>query len=105
MNSVRGLQPWLMPYAEYLVYVANHYGWSPTITSTYRSRSAQARLYARYLSGASRFPAAPPGRSYHEYGRAFDLKLNDMSKLGELGELWRSWGGSWWASDPIHFQV
>lgn len=105
MNAYRGLQPWLIPYAEYLVSVGRYYRMSPRITSTYRSRATQARLYSAYLSGKSQFPAAPPGRSYHEYGRAFDMVTGNMRDLEYLGSVWLQLGGRWWKSDPIHFEA
>lgn len=82
------------------------------ITSTYRSRSEQTRLYRtrqRVLSGElpeseQPFPVAPPGTSYHEYGRAFDLKA-PIDRLIAAGRYWRSIGGTWDPSDPIHFQA
>lgn len=66
----------------------------------------QARLYRAYINGESQYPAAPPGTSYHEYGRAFDLKA-DKFILAYLGQVWTSWGGTWGAKfgDPIHFQA
>ena len=104
-DSMHGLAPWLQPAAEYLVYYAGAQGWNPRVTSIYRSPALQARLWRAYLSGQSRFPAAPPGQSWHQYHRAFDLVTTPMSKLTELGALWHRMGGSWWPSDPIHFQA
>jgi len=76
------------------------------VTSVARSSVTQARLYREYLAGKSTYPAAPPGRSYHEYGRAFDLKA-DPRILAYLGAVWSSWGGTWGAKfgDPIHFEA
>ena len=104
-DSMRGLQPWLMPYAEWLVYYASRNGWNPSVTSTYRSYAMQARLYRAYLGGRSRFPVAPPGKSWHQYGRAFDMVTTPMNRLNDLGAIWKRMGGSWWPSDPIHFQA
>lgn len=74
-----------------------------SLTSARRSRSEQTRLYARFLSGRSQYPAAPPGSSLHELGLAFDMTADN---LNELGALWQSWGGVWGGSvDPVHFQV
>lgn len=76
------------------------------VTSVRRSRARQAQLYADFLKGRSRYPAAPPGTSYHEFGRAFDLDTSDR-ELARLGRIWESWGGTWGArfGDPIHFQA
>lgn len=99
----RGMQPWLAPYAGYLIDVAQYNGLKPRITSVYRSRARQTQLYERYLQGKSKYPAAPPGRSYHEYGRAVDLSAENLAGLGAL---WQRMGGSWGGSrDPIHFQA
>jgi uncharacterized protein YcbK (DUF882 family) len=95
---IRGLQPWLEPYAAYLV------GLYPpaVVTSTYRSYSEQLRLWL--TRSRNPYPVAPPGRSYHQYGRAFDV-VAPQEILHQLGAVWRSWGGTWDASDPIHFQA
>jgi len=64
-------------------------------------------LYRRFLAGQSRFPAAPPGRSTHELGLAFDLWINDESQLSDLGQVWEQMGGTWGGHfrDPIHFEA
>lgn len=98
------LEPWLQPYAQYILDVAELNGLQPVITSTYRSYESQARLYQNYLAGRSRFPAAPPGRSLHEYRRAWDMVVTPRSALHDLGALWTSMGGRWGGTaDPIHF--
>lgn len=104
MASLRRLQPALFPWAQALVVVAIQNGLLPRITSTWRSTSQQARLYRRFLQGLSRFPAAPPGYSSHEYGWAFDLVTEPFESLADLGDVWRFWGGFWAESDPIHFE-
>ncbi len=80
------------------------------VTSALRTRAKQERLYADWISGKSLIPAAPPGRSLHEYGLAFDL-----ARLGEdpltdpllqwLGRVWEHWGGRYGGHrDPVHYQ-
>ena len=103
MNSLRELEPWLYAWARYLVQLAAPYG--AVVTSVRRSAAQQARLYHNFVVGASRYPAAPPGRSMHQVGRAFDLAASPWL-LAELGQLWESWGGRWGgrAGDPIHFE-
>ena len=100
-----GLQPWMRPYAEDLLWVANDNRLGPTILSVYRSNSKQRRLYRAYQSGRSSIPAAPPGRSLHNYGEAFDLKVPNPEDQQWLGEVWESWGGRWGGrfNDPNHF--
>jgi len=82
------------------------------ITSTYRSRFQQARLFRlrqRVLSGdlpvsAQPFPVAPPGRSVHQFRRAWDM-VADSGSLRRAGNYWRSVGGRWGEHDPIHFEI
>jgi len=102
MGIFSQLHPQFRPYAEHIFAVANHYGMAPKITSAYRSLSEQRRLYNRWLRGASPYPAAPPGRSYHNYGLAIDMVSTNNKALGEY---WQSLGGVWGGKrDPVHFQ-
>lgn len=107
--STAGLQPWLRPYADYLLDTARYNGVRVRITSVRRTRAQQAALYARYLRGESSLPAAPPGRSLHEHGLAFDVVFNDRWENNPwqyaLGDFWRRMGGSWSEIDPVHFYV
>lgn len=105
MNTMRGLEPWLIPYAEWLYLYAEQQGYHPRVTSTYRSWEQQRRLYASWRAGSSKFPAAPPGKSWHQYGRAFDMVTTPMRHLHKLGAVWKRMGGRWWPADPIHFEV
>lgn len=111
MASLRGLIPELREAAALLIAAGQEADSSLRVTSVRRSRAAQARLYRAYIEGRSRLPAAPPGRSMHERGLAFDLArplINPKEDplLIELGELWISWGGTWGgAVDPVHFSV
>jgi len=88
------------------VAVAN--GLHPRITSTDRSYAAQARLYRLYLArGRTGLPAAPPGSSKHEQGRAFDMVISDSRYYEPLARLWESWGGraGYRFNDPVHFEA
>ena len=104
-----GMVPELEPYADYLYTLAMQAGYRPTVTSVVRSRQKQAVLYQRYLRGQSSLPAAPPGSSYHEVGRAFDMVVaagKHSAQQAAVGRLWQSWGGTWGgARDPVHFQA
>lgn len=104
MNSLNELQPYIQPYAAELIRRFAPYGVS--ITSTYRAPWEQARLYANYLRGGSRYPVAPPGRSLHEYRRALDVFAPSWL-LPYMGQLWQYWGGRWggFERDPIHFEA
>lgn len=95
------------PFANWLYDVAGELGYRPVVTSTFRSIKKQASLYDRYQRGLSDLPAAPPGRSLHNYGLAFDLVVRGNHRgpeQAELGRIWKSIGGQWFASDPVHFQ-
>lgn len=99
-RTLNGLQRWLRPYAENLLSV-----FPPgtfRVTSVYRSMSDQARLYAN--RSRNPYPVAPPGRSKHNHGLAWDM-TGPPEMLRRAGEIWRAWGGRWFDSDPIHFEV
>ncbi len=104
MLGLDALIPELQPAARALVDLGSRAGINPRITSTIRSHSEQAKLYASFLRGGRRYPVAPPGTSAHEYGYAFDLVVDRDSDQADLGQVWQSWGGVWGASDPIHFE-
>lgn len=101
----KGMADWLAPYAGYLLDVLAFNGIPYTITSVYRSIEKQASLYERYLRGENAYPVAPPGRSYHNYGRAMDLSIPTPGVYAALGGLWREMGGTWSPTDEIHFQA
>lgn len=109
MIALKGLEPWLQPYAAYLLQVAAANGLNVQITSVRRSRQQQAALYARYLRGESDLPAAPPGTSDHELGLAFDLVVDHnyhSVNQERLGRFWQSMGGRWAGdADRVHFYV
>ncbi len=97
------VQWWLRPWALRLL--ANFP--ERRVTSSWRGWSEQYMLYRRYLMGQSVYPAAPPGRSYHNYGRAFDVDDADPEQLRAMGAMWESWGGRWGGrfGDSIHFEA
>ena len=102
MASLRELQPWLAPYAEWFFNYLEGRGEHPRVTSVHRSRQVQAVLFERWKRGATKFPVAPPGASWHEYRRAFDMVVDHPLQAGTL---WKRMGGSWWPGDEIHFQA
>lgn len=93
----RALVPGMRQAAQLLV---SMYNLRPT--SVYRSHTEQLRLWNNRHH--NKYPVAPPGTSYHEYRRAFDAVAPDHV-LRQAGATWRSWGGQWFESDPIHFQA
>ncbi len=106
MPGIDSLVPDLRPWATALGAAAAEAGLFPRFTSFRRSFAQQSRLYRRYLAGLTPYPVAPPGRSAHELGLAFDLVVSPMEGLSDLGSLWQSWGGVWGADrDPIHFEA
>ncbi len=111
MADLRSLDPRLYPYAKWLYDVAKFNSGKFVVTSAYRSPNQQAKLYNRWLSGASTIPAAPPCRSLHQYRLAFDLAQlgvdpHEDMLLPLLGQLWQSLGGVHGGSaDPVHFAV
>lgn len=72
MISLRGLHPNVRARAEWAHAIARYYGFTPTVTSGYRTWEAQKRLRARWERGESQFPANRPGDSAHNYGLAWD---------------------------------
>lgn len=105
-RALRTLRPELQPYAAALLQLLRQYQPNVYITSAKRSTRDQERLYIRFKSGLSRYPAAPPGTSKHEQGIAFDLGNCDPRLLKAAGLLWEKWGGRWGGrfKDAIHFE-
>ena len=102
MADLSALDSRFRPWAEALYSVARQYGLNPVVTSTKRSLATQRRLYRRWQSGQSPYPAAVPGTSLHEHGLAFDMWADDMAWLGKV---WEYWGGVWGGpTDPVHYQ-
>lgn len=100
-TSLDALDPRFRPWAVWLLQQAQ----GAQVTSTWRSRTQQRRLWRRSLNGTRAFPAAPPGQSKHQEGLAIDL-VADSAELSRLGAIWRKAGGIWGGSvDPIHFEA
>ena len=99
-DSLRGLQPWLRPYAHYVSDAFPRL----FITSVRRSRTEQLRLW--YNRGNNPYPVAPPGTSKHEYGLAWDM-VGPQEDLEQAGQIWEAMGGRWGGrfGDPIHFEA
>lgn len=101
-----GLDPELESAAFALAGVVAEAGASFRFTSGRRSHSEQARLYRRSLQGLQKYPVAPPGTSAHEYGWAFDAVTDPWDWQADVGQVWKSWGGSWGGrGDPVHFEL
>ena len=104
MASVRDLDKRAQGTARAFIRALQAHGVTVTVTSTRRDGSTQARLFADYQAGRSKYPAAPPGRSTHGLGLAFDLHL-DPPIYQAAGHAWEragfTWGGRF--ADQIHF--
>ncbi len=111
MADLRTLDRRLYPYAKWLYDLGKYYDGRLVVTSAYRSYAHQDRLYRRWRTGLSQIPAAPPGRSMHQRGLAFDFSRLGQDPLKdeflvELGKVWTSLGGTWGGTrDPVHFSV
>ncbi len=111
MADLKDLHPQLVPWARWLYHGGKAYDGKLVVTSARRSQRKQALLYMKYVRGQSKIPAAPPGRSLHEHGLAFDLARIGFDPLTDpvlnwLGQVWESVGGQYGgARDPVHFQV
>src|SRR5229473_6130616 len=102
---IDSLVPELREPARALLSAASAAGLQPRITSTLRTHAEQKRLYARFLAGAAGYPVAPPGKSAHEYGEAFDMVVSPMEALADVGYTWQTWGGGWNGADAVHFEL
>lgn len=111
MATLNGLHPQLIPWAKWLRDIGRYYDSRLVVTSGYRDPMKQAQLYDAWVKGESAIPAAPPGRSLHQYGLAFDLARLGVPALEDpllqwLGAVWQQVGGQYGGpSDPVHFQV
>jgi len=111
MATLNGLNPQLVPWAKWLLQAGRYYDSRLVVTSGFRDIAKQAKLYEAYIRGQSSIPAAPPGRSMHNYGLAFDLARIGVDPFRDqllvwLGTLWVHVGGSYGGPrDPVHFGV
>lgn len=97
------LHPALVAIRRNLPRVAKSQGFQARVTSAYRSRAAQTKLYNRYIQGLQPYPVAVPGTSDHEKGLALDVVSTNTSKLVSLlTSAGLSWAGP---SDPVHFTL
>lgn len=71
-TKLQGLNDQVRDAAAYALDIADYYGIPVQVTSGFRSWEEQTKLYQRYQSGGSAFPANRPGDSAHNFGLAFD---------------------------------
>lgn len=97
------VHPLIAAVARNLPRVAPSLGFRAQITSVYRSRAQQARLYADWISGRSSLPANRPGYSLHERGLAIDIVSdNTRALVGFMEYLGFKWAGP---KDYVHFYL
>lgn len=120
-RRLNDLDPDVEAKAFELIKLADHDGIELIVTQTYRSPDQQAAIYAQGRTAPGRIVThAPPGYSWHEFRRAFDVAIThfpgDMTKedlydgpwdhVGDLGEsIGMEWGGRWKRPDRPHFQL
>lgn len=89
-----------------MIQYLNAYGVNPVVTSGFRSREDQQRLYDLWRSGSpqQRYPVARPGTSAHEYGLAVDMTFKTPVELQFAIDLAPYFNMKWAGSkDPVHF--
>lgn len=121
-RNIATLHPRVRPYARAFIASARRQGVIIKILSGTRSYEEQAELYRKYKAGGPL--AAPPGRSNHNFGIAFDIGVftgsSDPEKartyqsesgaydlVGGLADtIGLSWGGHWKsAKDKPHYEL
>lgn len=101
--GLQRLDPSFQPWADWIYGVAKRFDLNPRVTSDFRSVAEQTRLYGAYISGRHPYPVAYPGCSWHNYGFARDMVVDDPDWLGAV---WSAWGGQYGGrSDPVHYGV
>lgn len=104
MASLLTLNAAIRPAAASAISFARSQGVSIVVTSVKRSTAEQRKLYADYLAGRSRFPAAPPGRSAHEFGLAWDSYV-EPSLVDWWVAVRQAFGWHVPANDWVHAEV
>lgn len=115
-NSLDDLQPDVRRLAQGFLAACTRAGIMLKVTQTLRTYEEQAAIYAegRTAPGAI-VTHAPPGWSWHNFGRAFDVAQQGdapypaddsfWEKIGDIGEMaGLEWGGRWKHPDRPHFE-
>jgi peptidoglycan L-alanyl-D-glutamate endopeptidase CwlK len=119
-KALDDLLPEVADQCRALIRVAVGQGIVLVVTHTYRTAGEQAELYAQGRTTPGRIVThAPPGYSWHEFRRAFDVAIKSFpgdlkpkdfydgpwGHVGEFGEsLGLEWGGRWKRPDRPHFE-
>lgn len=113
-QDLRSLAPWLRAPAQALFAYGHKIDKRLMVTSARRSWLDQQRLWHKCRNGGCELPVAPPGKSLHQQGRAFDIARRGVDPfvddlLVHLGQLWEAaggtWGGRFGGPDPVHFEA
>lgn len=116
------VRPELMQKLLLLIDAANGEGWTVYVPDFggYRTVAQQQALYddavAQGVDGDTAYAVGKPGRSRHNYGAAFDLRIedgtdDDYARLAAIGEELGLVAGYYSAArnlgkkDPYHFQL
>ena len=102
--SLASLADTFRPWAEWIVNLAKYADASVRVTSTFRTHAKQQELYKAWRQGRSRYPAARPGNSAHEYGYAVDLVFSNADARDVVRNIWVGAGGNLGNDDEIHFE-
>lgn len=114
LTGINALEPNTRAKAQELQRQAGLLGIKIKFTETWRSAELQNKYYAKGRSaGGSVITNAKAFQSYHNYGLAFDICIDDAEpypnnvglwkQLGGLGQkLGLVWGGDW--GDFVHFE-
>lgn len=110
-SSLSDLTPDTRERAQAFLAAAKDAGLEVVVGSTLRSCADQGTSTAPVNVNGMQLKRAPGCRSWHTWGRAFDVTLIDASperyaSLGALGKTFGlQWGGDFKTNfDPIHFQ-
>lgn len=88
-DKIKKLRPEMQKKVELLFKYCRNKGWNISLTSGFRSREQQEKLWRDKQAGRKKCAVARPGTSRHEYGCAVDIAIDgssNSSKLLELGK-------------------
>lgn len=105
MLSLAGLQSDVRARAQATLDAARRAGLYVEVTSAYRDPRQQQRLYDAWIArGRTGLPAAPPGRSTHEFGLGIDMVVRRGGTQAHLARIAECNGLKWaGARDRVHF--
>jgi hypothetical protein len=109
--DIADLNPAFAPYLNRYTAALDKAGIGYRVDSGYRSPEQQAEIYARSNQGRS-FAAAPPWRSFHNFGLAADVIPNNPADYARMHELARQaglydaqQGAGFTGYDPPHVEM